>query len=84
MVLISVHQRQSAVKKILIFSVLLLIWNFFVFCANFYCFGSVLRPLRFLCDLCGKLWLRFSSCSFVSSVVKNGFGCGSATLCPLW
>src|SRR5437763_210517 len=50
----------------MIFSVLL-IANFFVLCANF--IASVL-----LCALCGKLWFRFPSCSFVSSVVKNGFG----------
>src|SRR5947209_16202502 len=29
-----------------------------------FCF---LRPLRFLRDLCGKLWFWLSSCSFVSS-----------------
>ena len=58
--------------------------KFLRFLHKFLLLGSALRPLRFLCDLCGKLWLRFSSCSFVSSLVKNGFGCGSATLCPLW
>jgi len=61
-----------------------------------FCF---LRPLRFLRALCGKLWFWLSSCSFVSSLVNIGFdllrvsvppwwillfGCGFATLCPLW